>query len=145
MKKLFKIIIPVVILILAGLVSVMMIQKRPEPERMETKGADVLVRVMKVSSRDMTAEVSSTGTVRAVREADISAQVSGRVDYVSPNLLEGKVLDKDEVVLRVDDRDYRFALKKAGAEVARAKLELARIESSARVARQEWELFEARD
>lgn len=145
MKKLFKIIIPVVILILAGLVSMVMIQKRPEPRRMETEGADVLVRVMKASSRDMTAVVSSTGTVRVVREADISAQISGRVDYVSPNLLEGKVLDKDEVILRVDDRDYRFAIKNARAEVARAELELARIESSARVARQEWELFDTPD
>ncbi|MFP4128470.1 MAG: efflux RND transporter periplasmic adaptor subunit [Desulfonatronovibrio sp.] len=145
MRNLFKIIIPVVILILAGALTMFMVKQRSAPQRVQEKEQHVLVRVLEAEFENRNSVISSTGTVREVREAEISAEVSGRIEYVSEQLLPGKVLDKGEVIVRVDDRDYRFAIQNARAEVARAELELARIESSAAVARREWEMFQDKD
>jgi RND family efflux transporter MFP subunit len=122
-----------------------MIQKRPTPERVEKEAPAMLVQVLEVHPENTRARIITTGTVRAVREADVSAQVSGRVEFVSASLIQGGVLDKDEIILRIDDRDYRLAIERSQAHITSAELELSRVEASAMVARQEWELFKDHD
>jgi RND family efflux transporter MFP subunit len=145
MTRLFRIIMPLLILFLAGILTMAMIQKRPIPERVDKEEPAMLVQVLKVHPEDTRARIMTTGTVRAVREARVSAQVSGRVEFVSSNLIQGGVLNKDELILRIDDRDYLLAIERTRAQVASAELELARVEGSAMVARQEWELFKDQD
>jgi RND family efflux transporter MFP subunit len=66
-------------------------------------------------------------------------EVSGRVIWVSPSFAEGEFFEKGQVLLRVDPHDYRQAVVRTRAEVARTKLQLAREEAEAEVARSEWE------
>lgn len=145
MTRLFRIIMPLLILVLAGLLTMAMIQKRPTPERVEKEAPAMLVQVFDVYPENTRARIITTGTVRAVREASVSAQVSGRVEFVSASLIQGGVLNKDELILRIDDRDYLLAIERAQAQITSAELELARVEGSAMVARQEWELFKDPD
>jgi len=145
MTRLFRIIMPILILILAGLLTMAMIQKRPTPERLEKQAPAMLVQVLEVYPENTRTRIITTGTVRAVREASVSTQVSGRVEFVSASLIQGGVLNKDELILRIDDRDYRLAIERAQAQITSAELELARVEGSAMVARQEWELFKNQD
>ena len=50
--------------------------------------------------------------------------VSGNVLWISPNLVAGGYFEAGEPLLRIDERDYRYALERAGAAVDRAMAEV---------------------
>ena len=55
---------------------------------------------------------------------DAKSEISGKVVYVHPQLRMGNILPKDTVVIRIDDNDYRLALKQAEADLAVSKANL---------------------
>lgn len=85
--------------------------------------------------------MTAYGTVRPRRKIDLVPQVSGRVVYVSPSLCEGGFFSRDEVLFRIEARDYELAVTQAEASVARARALLARERAEAEIAHREWEQF----
>ena len=61
--------------------------------------------------------VTAYGTVQPATELDISAEVSGTVSYVHPNLKEGQVLPAATVVLKIDQTDIKLDLVQAQANL----------------------------
>ena len=76
-----------------------------------------LVRVMTAQPEDVRLKVMSRGTVVPRTESDLVAEVRGRVIEGSPHLVEGGFFDAGDVLLRLDDREYRIALDRAEANV----------------------------
>lgn len=79
--------------------------------------------------------VHSQGTVAPRTEVDLIPEISGTVLWVSPNLVPGGYFEQGDLLLRIDDRDYRDAAQRARAAINRAeaehehaRLELRRIE-----------------
>jgi len=66
-------------------------------------------------------------------------QVSGRVVEVAPQMVAGGFFRRGELLFRIDDADYRLAVDKARAQLAKAEYELAAMEGQARIAREEWD------
>lgn len=62
--------------------------------------------------------VVSHGTVRPRKQVNIIPQVSGALTYVHPDLAQGKVIPKGELLFEVDPTIYDARLKQAEAEVA---------------------------
>jgi RND family efflux transporter MFP subunit len=64
------------------------------------------------------------------KESELIPEVNGRVSWMSPNLLPGGYFTKDEVLLRIDDRDYQSTVARSQATLTRAQAEeeLARFE-----------------
>jgi HlyD family secretion protein len=85
----------------------------------------VKARLSKVELADLTAEVSAPGRVRSVASVDISAEVMGRV--VELNVAEGDSVTAGQVLLRLEDTQYRSRVGQARAALqsAKASLELA--------------------
>ena len=81
------------------------------------------VRVMHVNPASERMMVHAQGTVSPRTEADLVPEVSGNVLWISPNLVAGGYFEADEPLLRIDDRDYRYALERATAAVDRAVAE----------------------
>ncbi|MBO6566332.1 MAG: efflux RND transporter periplasmic adaptor subunit, partial [Pseudomonadales bacterium] len=75
-------------------------------------------------------EVTSQGTVVPHKESELIPEVNGRVSWVSPNLVAGGYFKADDVLLKIDDRDYRSMVARAQATLSRARAEeeLARYE-----------------
>jgi RND family efflux transporter MFP subunit len=71
--------------------------------------------------------VSGSGLVRPRMEVVLAAEVSGRVAFVSPSLVTGGKLKREQVLVRVDDAPFLAALAQAEAEFksAQASLRLA--------------------
>lgn len=138
-QKLFRIILPVIIIFFGLVITVGLISSRKKPVKEERKDVGALVEVAIVKKQDRQVIVSGTGTVQAAQEISIVPQVSGEVIYVAPSLAEGGFFQKNEILFRIDDTDYRLELEKARATEAQAELNLATIESKARIARAEWE------
>ncbi len=88
------------------------------------------VRVMRVDPASARMVVHSQGTVSPRTESDLVPEVSGNVVWISPNLVAGGYFQEGEPLLRIDDRDYRYALERARAAVDRtmAESEFARFE-----------------
>ena len=64
--------------------------------------------------------VHAQGTVIPRTQADLVPEVSGTVRWVSPNLVPGGYFERGDPLLRIDERDYRDAVERAGAAVSRA-------------------------
>jgi RND family efflux transporter MFP subunit len=139
MNKTLRIVVPLGILLLGLVSAVLMIRSRPQVERREVSFPPPLVRVLEIRQQDVRLKVGSQGTVSPRTESDLIAQVAGQVIYVSPQFAAGGFFQKDDILIRIDPRDYEFAIARLKAEVAQARLRLVQEEGEASIAREEWE------
>jgi RND family efflux transporter MFP subunit len=138
-QKLFKIGLPIIIVLLGVGVFVFLKSLKQEPQQEIGQDLGMLVEVFTVENQDWQVTVTDTGTVQAAQEISIIPQTSGEVIYVSPSMEEGGFFSKGEELFKVDSTDYQLALEQAKATEAEAELNLATIESWSRIARAEWE------
>ena len=101
--------------------TLLLTQPRLDPS--EPEPVAPAVRVMHVNPASERMVVHAQGTVSPRTEADLVPEVSGNVLWISPNLVAGGYFEEDEPLLRIDDRDYRYALERATASVDRAVAE----------------------
>ncbi len=138
MKTLFKIALPLAVLLLAVVGASGLVASRPPIETRRPEIPLPAVRLATVHPRTVTMTVKSQGTVEARTTSQLVPEVSGRVVSVSPSFRDGGFFSKGDVLLRVDSRDYEWAVTEARSRVAREELRLAQEKASAEVARREW-------
>lgn len=134
-----KVLIPFLIVALAIVVSIAMIRTRPQAEQSESSVMTILVDVMPVYQEDAAIQVPSQGNVEPSTRSSLVAEVTGLVTEVSPNFVAGGFFRKDELLLKLDDYNYRAAVSRAEASVASARSLLEQERGQADVARREWE------
>ena len=83
--------------------------------------------------------VHGTGTVQPRQEISLTPQVSGRVTKISDRFIAGGFFHQGDVLFEIEDADYRLAVDRARAALAKAEYELTAMQGQARIARQEWE------
>ena len=81
------------------------------------------VRVLEVAPRQVQLTVQSQGTVAPNTESELIPEVSGRVSWISPSLVNGGTFVAGEPLLRLEQRDYQTALQRAEAAMNRADAE----------------------
>ncbi|HSG62211.1 MAG TPA: efflux RND transporter periplasmic adaptor subunit [Pseudomonadales bacterium] len=135
MKKLKTIILPVLILVASVGIYQVLHATKPEPEKKEDAPRPLSLFVESVRQVDKTLNVQATGEVRARNEIDVVAQVSGRIVAMSDAFTEGSAVSPGEVLIEIDDRDYRVAVASAEARVAEAEVRLEQATADADVAR----------
>jgi RND family efflux transporter MFP subunit len=84
--------------------------------------------------------IRGEGTVRPLREINLVPEVSGKVVFLSPAMVNGGAFQKGEVLLRIDPVDYRLAVTLAGARIKDAESKLKYVQAEAEAAREEWRL-----
>lgn len=118
------------VLFFAVIVAYGLVKTAPEPDQITPEEMATSIRVIEVERSEVRLQVTSQGTVVPHKESEIIPEVNGRVSWVSPNLVAGGYFVEDEVLLKIDDRDYRSTVARAEAALARANAEeeLARFE-----------------
>ncbi len=116
----------------------------PEPEQTEPPPQSPLVSTAPVEARAGSLLVRGTGTVRPVREIQLTAEVGGRLVDVSDALVSGGQFDAGETIARVDPSDYRSAVRQAEAEVTQSKVQLLQAREEAGAAREDYERIQRR-
>lgn len=134
-----QIILSLAMLAGACAVTLVMYLNRPPAEIQEPVYVPVTVDVAEVVKEDLSISIQAQGTVSPLRETSILAEVKGRVIEVSPAFHVGGYVRKDDVLLRIDDRDYQTSLLRAQAAVESAESNLAQEKGRAEVALREWE------
>ena len=123
------------VLFFAVIVAYGLVKTAPEPPQVEPEEVAISVRVLEAEKNRVRLEVVSQGSVEPHQQSELIPEASGRIKWLSPNLVAGGYFEKDDVLLRIDDRDYRSAvargqaaLTRAHAEEELARYELARME-----------------
>lgn len=112
--------------IAAWLVSGQMTSGEPEAETADVADpTDLLtsVRIRTQTAEEVTRTITVNGKTAPARTVEINAETDGRV--VATGVERGERLDKDEVIIRLDQRDRQARLAQARATVKQRELEFA--------------------
>lgn len=110
---------------------------KPTPKQQEVEVHALIIDVATATKQALTINVSSQGSVQARTETSLVTEVSGQVTEVSPAFENGGLVEEGEVLLRIDDRNYRAELKRAEAAVASAHSNLLQEKGRAAVAKED--------
>ena len=136
MKK----IAPLLILLVLGGLAFLLVRNPPEANRRPPPaGPQLTVDVMKVESRPYHVRLESYGTVQPRIQSMLVAQVSGEIKSINDSLREGGFFEKDEVLLKIDDRDYLADVKIAEAALLDARQVLAEEKARSAQALEDWQ------
>jgi RND family efflux transporter MFP subunit len=121
LKLLSRIAFCAIILIIG--VSLMLYFKSLKPKPKERPPEETIKNLVveKIKPEIVRIRVSGFGTVRPVNEVEISSEVTGNILETKPDLEQGTIVRKGELLLKIDSSDYEIALKEAQAEITRLK------------------------
>ena len=118
-----KVIAPIGVLLAALALVALLIGTASTVEPSLPQPLPTTVRVLTVQPERVQLKVHAQGTVVPRSESALVPEVSGRVDWVSPNLVPGGYFELDETLLRINQSDYIAAVERAEAALARADAE----------------------
>ena len=138
MKKLLKILAPVLVLVVSiGIVQGLGAAK-PEPEKKEEAQRLISLYVDEVKTDTVTISVQAQGDVRPKTEIDLIPQVSGRIVGISESFAEGAEFVPGETLIKIDDTNYKLAVIRAEARVAEAEVGVQRELANAKIKKEHW-------
>lgn len=119
-----RILYPILVLVIGLGLSVLIAVNKPAIDAEPYTPLATTVRVIEVTPRAEHLTISSQGAVQPRSESMLIPEVSGRVIWTSPSLVGGGAFEKDEVLLRIDDADYRSTVTRSEAALKRAEVEM---------------------
>ncbi len=114
--------------------------KTPEAPRKPRPRQARLVQVEPAAVKPYQIELRSLGTVMPAKSSVLQMEVAGRIQMVAKDVFPGNAIKKDQVLLSIDDRQYKNALQQRLAELAAARKEYKLESGNSAVAQREFEL-----
>ncbi len=124
---------PVVVAILmsALFIAFLLTAFKPQAEKKAIKSSPPQAEYIVAHSQLMAVPVVSQGSVKAKTRIKLVAEVSGRITQMAKLKFNGGFFKNDELLLSIDDTDYRLAMSRAKAQVAAAQQQLVKVEIEA--------------
>ena len=119
------VVLPVAGLLLSLAGAIVMVVTRPSVEKKIPVYTPPLIRATKVILSDYQFTVRSQGTVSPRTESQLVPEVSGRVIQVSESFASGGFFEDGDLLIKIDDFDYKQALISSRADLSRSQLRLA--------------------
>lgn len=123
--------IVVVIFMVAFSIAFALYFFKPQADKKVSKEEYPLAEYVVASKKPVAIPVVSQGSIKAKTYIKLVAQVNGRITHVAKLKINGGFFKKDDLLLSIDDTDYRLAMSRAKAKVAAAKQQLIRVETEA--------------
>lgn len=133
-----RILLPLLVLAIGMAIAAALLVFRPRVERTPEPPPTPLVRVIEARRSDVRIDVHTQGTVAPHTRTTLTAQVAGRLEWVSPSFAEGAFFDAGQTLARIEAEDFRLAVTQAESAVAQAQVRLAQEQAEGAVAREEW-------
>ena len=121
---LFRFLRVVIVLIIAVALAKFLISLKKEPEKKEIINNPVSVRVITAKPVSKVMTVEAYGTVKPGKLVKITAEVSGRIDYIHPSFIEGGEIEKGQVLIRIDQRTYKLNRQTGEVRIRQAKTDI---------------------
>jgi len=138
----FKVILPLLIIILGGLYVVYLLRTSPSSKRQLPLRQARLVEVVSIEPSDVPIKINAMGTVIAAQEVDLKSQVSGKIMELSPELIRGGIFEKNQTLMKIEPDDYELLIEQRKSDVAAAETNLKLEYGNQAVAEQEYKLLE---
>lgn len=139
MGRIFGILLPFLVLAVGVGGFVLMGMNKKPGKREETPIAALPVLAEAPRSETMKLTVITQGEVSPRTEIDVVPQVGGKIDYISPNFVDGGFFHKGDLLIRVEQTDYKLGVVQAEAQVAQAQQVLEQEQAEAQLAAKDWE------
>lgn len=107
-----------------GFVYATLTREPPTPPRFEVEQPALLVQVLPMRRESVQFSVTSQGVATPRTRTTIVSEVTGHIVEVSPNLESGGFFTKDEILARIDPRNYETARKRAQADLAKSRTKI---------------------
>ncbi len=134
-----KKLLPLLILLLGAAVIWYLMTNRPHVKRHAKKSHVPVVEVVALQPSDYRIKIASQGTVIPHTQTTLVAEVRGKLTSIADGFRSGGFFDQGDVLVTIDDRDYRNAVTIAEAELAKARVALNQEKARAEQARVDWE------
>jgi RND family efflux transporter MFP subunit len=141
-KTIAKIGLPFVFIGVAALGFMLLVKTKPKPAEAATEGRVEAVDILVVKGVDTRAVLEGYGNVTPTEQLGVVPEVGGAVRFMHPNLVQGGFVKEGEVLVRLDQRDYRLAVQQQMAQVERSRFEIKLEQGRKTVAEREWTLLE---
>lgn len=131
------------ILILVAFIALMMVMsmfKKP-PAIVPDRPLGFLVETATLERSDLNVIVSSQGTVKAKREIALMSEIAGKVRSLSDAFVVGGQFKQGDVLVSIDDADYRVSVQRAKANLASAQANLDLEQAKSNQAEKDWRSF----
>ena len=129
----------VLLLVLVGFLIAWILQVEP-PEDFEVNQQNtVVVSVHAQQATGKSVPITARGYVDTRWRSNVSAEVSGKVVDVSPQLLVGSTFNQGDILVTVDDTRYQVELLEAQSDVASAQQHLQEEQQAAKRAQLNWQ------
>jgi RND family efflux transporter MFP subunit len=140
MRKFFKYILPLALIVLSIVAVVVMVSvaKGKRPDRKEEVNPAVRIDAIPAEVASLNFSVYSQGTVKPRTETALVAEVPGQIVSVSENFIAGGFFRKGEVLLQIDPSDYETGLLRAQAALAARKAQLSEQQARSDQALKDW-------
>ncbi len=142
-RLLLQVLLPLAVLAGAFAGYQYLIDTKPTVPASPPQEAAAPVRAITITHGSYQPDLTLYGETVAGREVQLRALVAGDVIEASPNLRDGGVVSKGDLLLRIDPFDYEVALDEAKAQIAETEARLK--ETEAEVRAQESTLSYARE
>ena len=134
-----RIALPLIVILIAGGVALLAVKFAPQPEKRERpKPAPLSVSVETLQSVAFPVEVQSFGKVQPRTSSTLLPQVSGEVIAINDSFRDGGFFEKGEILVTIDDRDYKVQVEIAESNLYEAQLALREEQAKAEQAELDW-------
>lgn len=131
-----------VIIIAAGAVGAnYLVSTTPKANRRPPAKMSPLVEVMRAQPKDETIVIHAAGTVIPARELTLKSRVGGEIVAIHPEFVEGGIVQRGDLLLQIDDQDYKLLLAQKKSAVVDARYALKLELGKQDVAQREWALL----
>ncbi len=137
-QKIYHLLVALAFIALGYKGYTVMLASKPTLEKTKQVAPLPIARTMTVNTGPIQITLTGHGTVRPVEEMQLVPQVSGKVVWISPALVNGGSFKNGDLLLSIDPADYEIAvtLKEASVKNAESIFKLTIEESEA--SRHEW-------
>jgi len=107
------------------------IRTAPDPPQVDLVRSPLLVEAVQVEPVTVTESIVGFGTARADKYAQLSAQVAGAIVAVADELEIGAEVKQDQVLIRIDEHDYKQRLARVESLLASDEAQLQQLNMEA--------------
>lgn len=141
MKKFLKISIPLVIITATAIMIYIIFANPPQMKKEITKVSKIQVEVKNLNKEKFQVFLDSYGTAQASTKTTLTSQVSGKIIFINENFKNGGYFKKGDLLVQIEDEDYKADVKIANAQLILAKQTLLEEQAKAKQAKEDWKKF----
>ena len=113
---------------LALVITVILVKSKPAMQHVASEMPSKAVEVITARYIPFSTRITAYGNVEPAITLNGTAEVSGKISYIHPDLKAGETIPADTVVVRIDTKDYDVSLKQTEADLLASRAALKELE-----------------